>query len=57
MDYEPLIYTSFGAVIGFISNFIVETYKRKYELKKQIYFEVLDHVAKARKINQDLLEP
>lgn len=56
MDYEPLIYTSFGALIGFIGNYITETYKRKYELKKQIYFEVLDHVAKARKFNQNLLE-
>jgi hypothetical protein len=55
MDYTPLIYTSFGAIIGFITNYIMNTYRRKYELKKQIYFEVLDHVAKARKINEDLL--
>jgi hypothetical protein len=56
MNYDPLIYTSFGAVIGFISNLIAETYRRKYELKKQIYFEVLDHAAKAHKMNQDLLK-
>lgn len=55
MNYEPLIYTSFGAMIGFIGNYIMETHKRKYELKKSLYFEVLDHVVKARKMNQDLL--
>jgi len=55
MDYTPLIYTSFGAMIGFIGNYIMDSYKRKYELKKQIYFEVLDHVAKAQKLNEDLL--
>jgi len=40
----------------FTGNYIMETYKRRYELKKQIYFEVLNHIVKARKINEDLLK-
>jgi len=56
MDYWPLIYTGFGAMIGFFSSYIIETSKRRYELKREVYFEVLDHIAKAREMNKDLLK-
>ena len=56
MDYWPLIYTGFGAMIGFFSSYIIETSKRRYELKREVYFEVLDHMAKAREMNDALFE-
>lgn len=56
MDYTPLIYISFGAIIGFIGNYITETYKRKYELKRQTYFEALDYAVKTDQYHHDLFK-
>ncbi len=57
MDFAPIIYISFGAIIGFIGNYILETYKRKYELKRQIYFEFIDVMAQGRILhcNEELI--
>ena len=41
-DYSSLIYLFAGALIGFLSSYLLEKLKRNYELKKAVYFDALD---------------
>lgn len=51
-----LIGVAFGGIIGFFSALYVDTRERKYDLKRQVYFEFIDITTTGIREIQDYIE-
>jgi hypothetical protein len=49
----PLIIVLFAGLINFLINLTIEGLKHRKELKRQVYFELIDVITKTRKVYED----
>jgi hypothetical protein len=54
LDWLPILVVIIGGLITYFVTSTIEERKRHFELKKQVYFEFIDQITKAKRLDAEL---